>query len=151
MGEDKLDVVEGEGTALNVPLLGDKQVTSRGGDRVDREVEKGDLKASYLPAWAEQTKQLLSNELLGMDDTEKLELLSEHEIKVQRSRKRKFWALLAIPFLLLTAYGVWAVATGVKDSETWRESFRWRKNVHEIRQTGREQYLLGAGKADITG
>lgn len=147
-GRQELDRMseEMEGSLSNVPLLGyDVQ------EKAD--APRDGLSGTYIPTWVHETKQLVGKELLGMDhsdsDTEKL--LSEHELKNERARKRRFWALLAIPLLLLTVYGVWAVGSGIKDSQTWREGFRWRKQVHEIRQNGREQYLLGIGKADITG
>ncbi|MBC9701135.1 MAG: hypothetical protein H9W83_00880 [Leuconostoc sp.] len=136
-----------------VPLLDEKGSTGTSACEEDLERGEGlDLRRRYLPAWVLQTKDLFSKELLGMEDTERLQLLSEDELKEQRTRKKRFWGLLAIPLLLLIAYGAWSVGSGVEDSETWRESFGWHKESHEIRQTnGREKYLVGVGKADITG
>ncbi len=100
------------------------------------------------------TKRLLVDDLLDMDDTENLGLLSEQETKQRRGKRNKILLLLLISFTLLVVYGVWAVTGEATDAEGWRHHFIWRQNGQpEIRQAqdGREQYLLGVGKADITG
>lgn len=91
---------------------------------------------------------------MDMDDAEKFELLSEQQVKQRRARNKKLALFLIVPFLLLVVYGSWAIGSGVNDATAtgWRQNLFKTRSEHAERQTsGREQYLVGVGKADITG
>lgn len=90
---------------------------------------------------------------MDMDDAEKLELLDEQHVKQTRLRKRKLALFMIVPFLLLAIYGVFAIGSATEATPGWRQNLLKFKSrgEHVERQTARQQYLVGVGKADVTG
>jgi hypothetical protein len=108
-----------------------------------------------MPDWMLQTRDFVTTEFLAwdMDGTDKFEMLDEEDPRVRttaRARRARVAAWLVIPLLLLLC-GLWALASHLQDVDASSWTHRFSYETNEIRQEGRQQYLLGVGKADITG
>ena len=85
------------------------------------------------------------------NDAEKL-MLDETRSKQRRHRIRKFGFGVAFLLFLLAVWGVFAIGADGERAPVWTQKLFERRGEHAERQTsGREQYLVGVGKADITG
>lgn len=122
-----------------------------GGERIARGGEE--VKRERAPRWWVETRDLVATELFAMDDTEKIGFLDEAgreaERGARRTRRRRLAAWLAVPMILVVVYAVWALTANLQDASGWTHRFTYGTN--EIREEGRQEYLLGVGKADITG
>ena len=136
-----------------------ERLLGSGGDARHERQELGkeggreDLKTSLLlPGWILQTSTFTRREMFNMDmgDTEKL-LLNEEQMKQRRYRNKKLAAFMIIPFLLLAIYGVLAIGGAAEVTPQWTQNLFRTRGEHVERQTAREQYLVGVGKADVTG
>lgn len=153
-----LDRVSDEGRAasnsldLLLPAPNEVAAQDRQGLRWGK---KSDLKTSWVPGWILETTTFVKKDVFAMDmeDAEKLELLDEQHVKQTRSRKRKLALFMILPFLLLAIYGVFAIGSATEVPPGWRQNLLKFKSrgEHAERQTAREQYLVGVGKADVTG
>ena len=142
-GLDSLDV-----------LLPGRNVQETQSRQAGAERRRASLKRSWVPGWAAQASRFVKREIFGMDmdDTEKCGLLDEQRV-TRRAGNRKLAFFLAVPVLLLVAYGAWAVGSGANQASVaaWRQSLFQGRGEHAERQTTTQQYLVGVGKADITG
>lgn len=87
---------------------------------------------------------------MDIEDTEKL-LLNEQQVKQRWYRNKKLAAFMIIPFLMLAMYGVLAIGSATEVTPQWTQNLFRTRGEHAERQTAREQYLVGVGKADVTG
>lgn len=89
---------------------------------------------------------------MDMDnDAEKL-MLDETQAKQRRNRTRKIGFGVASLLFLLAVWGVFTIGADMERTPVWTQKLFKSRGQHAERQTsGREQYLVGVGKADITG
>lgn len=123
--------------------------------RWDRQERTGGLKAAWVPGWIAQTLSFFKKDVLGimdMEDAEKLELLDEQKVRQRRNRTRKIGFAVAFLLFALAVWGVFAIGATTERTPVWTQKLFRSRGDHAERQTsGREQYLVGVGKADITG
>lgn len=139
-------------------LLGDRihaRHSRHESGRWDRQEHTGSLKTAWVPGWISQTLSFIKKDILGimdMEDFEKLEFVDEQKVKQRRNWKRKIWFAVAFLFFALAVWGVLAIGATTERSPVWTQKLFRSRGEHAERQTsGREQYLVGVGKADITG
>jgi hypothetical protein len=103
-----------------------------------------------------QTRELIAKELFAMDEHEKYDLLDdagrEGEPVRQRTRRGRLAAWIALPFVIIAVvYAAWAFSINLQDEAAgWTQRFGGN-GPKEIREEGKQEYLLGVGRADITG
>lgn len=115
------------------------------------------IKDEQAPLWWVQTRELVMKELFAMDEHEKYDLLDEAgregEPTKQRTRRGRLAAWVAVPFVIIVViYAAWALSVGIQDESGSSWAQRFGGNAHkEIREAGKQEYLIGVGKGDITG
>ncbi|OBT54116.1 hypothetical protein VE04_05094 [Pseudogymnoascus sp. 24MN13] len=115
------------------------------------------IKDEQAPLWWVQTQELVVKELFAMDEHEKYNLLDdagrEGEPAKQRTRRGRLAAWVAVPFVIIAViYAAWALSVGIQDESGSSWAQRFGGNAHkEIREVGKQEYLIGVGKGDITG
>lgn len=113
------------------------------------------IKDEQAPLWWVQTRELVIKELFAMDEHEKYDLLDdagrEGEPFKRRTRRGRLATWVALPFVIIAViYATWALSVGLQGESGWAQ--RFGDNAHkEIREEGKQEYLLGVGRADITG
>lgn len=120
-----------------------------------RQGRVGYIKDEQAPLWWVQTRELVIKELFAMDEHEKYDLLGdagrEGEPVKRRTRRGRLATWVALPFVIIAViYATWALSVGLQGESGWAQ--RFGDNAHkEIREEGKQEYLLGVGRADITG
>ena len=85
------------------------------------------------------------------NDAEKL-MRNETQAKQRRNRTRQIGFAAALLLFVLAIWVVFAIGAATERTPVWVQNLIKTKGEHAERQTsGREQYLVGVGKADITG
>jgi hypothetical protein len=112
-----------------------------------------------FPNWVTQTVAFVKTELFGVNmdekDLQEEGLLAQSEdgvdfdVSSRRTddRKRRAW-WIGVPIVLLSIFALVGVILSVKNESTF--GFRIFRQA-EARQVGPQKFLLGVGKADITG
>jgi hypothetical protein len=112
------------------------------------------------PNWVTQTVAFVKTELFGVDmdekDLQEEGLLAHSEDGVHfdisskrtEDKKRRAW-WIGVPIVLLSIFALVGVILSVKSESTF--GFRVLFRQAEARQVGPQEFLLGVGKADITG
>lgn len=126
-----------------------------GVSELDRQEGTGSLKTAWAPGWIRQTYTFVKKDVLGImnmdNDAEKL-MRDETQAKQRRNRTRKIGFAAALLFFVLAVWGVFAIGADTERTPVWVQNLMKTRGEHAERQTsGREKYLVGVGKADITG
>lgn len=150
---------EGRGTGPGDLLLGDNRGryphARHGVSEMDRQEGTGSLKTAWVPGWIRQTYTFVKKDILGImdmdNDAEKF-MRGETPAKQRRNRTRKIGLAAALLLFVLAVWGVFAIGADTDRTPIWVQNLMKTRGEHAERQTsGREQYLVGVGKADITG
>ena len=150
---------EGRGVGSGDLLLSDnpwRQPHARHGvSELDRQEGTGSLKTAWVPGWVRQTYIFVKKDVLGImnmdNDAEKL-MRDETQAKEKRHRARKIGFAAGLLLFVLAVWGVFAIGADTERTPVWVQNLMKTRGEHAERQTsGREQYLVGVGKADITG
>ena len=83
-------------------------------------------------------------------DAEKL-MRDETQANQKRNRTRKIVFAATLLLFVLAVWGVFAIGADTERTPVWMQDLLKTRGEHARQTSGREQYLVGVGKADITG